>query len=282
MAGTGLENRRNILPQPEIPKKVPGVFGPDYSFADSVPLPGQIGVRDGDDFNSVMDAVKGAAFYMDTIGFGEASTGLTRGMPLKPIGVNSWLRTGMKCSNGAEAWSYLEGIPRGDALGKRLADGLKSAGFPGMRGLAPGMIEDAKEALNPVPILGAVFGSGFPVCRLESKPVGDQDGKIQNPSTGAYYVENPESVEYKGGKPFQSRWVVAGDLDQGAWEKAPKTHCPDGYPVKNHRDSDCKKEIMSMRYEGFNGGGIFPFNTNAVLTAVALVGVGLFITKLKY
>ena len=36
----GLENRSAILPTPNIPDKTPGVFGPDYSFADNVPLPG--------------------------------------------------------------------------------------------------------------------------------------------------------------------------------------------------------------------------------------------------
>lgn len=250
MAGTGLETRTNILPTPNIPTKVPGVFGPDYSFADNLPLPGQVGVRDGGNLSDVVDAVKGAAYYIDMIGFGESSSPLTRGMPVKPLGVNTWMRTGQKCSNGADMWMYVEGIPKGDALGKRVQDGLRSAGLPGMRGLAPGILEDAKGALDPFPVMSAVFGSGFPLCRLESKPVGDQDGNIQNKATGNYYVENPETVVRRDGRPHQARWVMDRSLDQASWEKAQKTHCPNGLPKKNHRDNDCSKDIISNQ-QGF-------------------------------
>jgi hypothetical protein len=251
MSGIGLEKRTSILPVPEIPQKTPGVFGPDYSFADNIPLPGQVGVRDGGNLSDVIDAMKGAAFYVDTIGFGEPSSRLTQGMPLKPLGVQTWMRTGLKCSNGADAWMYVDGIPKGNALGKRLQDGLKSAGLPGMRGLAPGILEDVQSALDPVPIMGAVFGSGFPRCRFEIKPVGDQDGRIQNPGSGAFYIENPETVIQRNGRPHQGRWVQETTLDQTSWEKAPKTHCPNGFPKQNHRDNDCKKELQSNRMEGF-------------------------------
>ncbi len=246
-----MEKRTSILPTPEIPQKTPGVFGPDYSFADNIPLPGEVGVRDGGDLGDVIDAVKGAAFYVDTIGFGEPSSALTRGMPLKPLGVQTWMRTGLKCSNGADAWMYVDGIPQGNALGKRVQDGLRSAGLPGMRGLAPGILEDVQSALDPMPIMGAVFGSGFPQCRYEIKPVGDQDGRIKNPGSGAFFVENPETVIQRNGRPHQGRWVQEKTLDQASWEKAPKTHCPDGFPKENHRDSDCKKELQSTRMEGF-------------------------------
>jgi hypothetical protein len=250
----GLETRSNILPVPAIPDKVPGIFGPDFSFADQIPLPGQVGVRNGDSFGDVLDSVKAVAFYADTIGFGEPSSFLTRGMPLKPLGVNTWLRTGMKCSNGADMWMYQQGIPTGNALGKRMADGLESAGLPRLRGLAPGILEDVQEALNPAPVLSAVFGSGYPSCRFEEKPVGDQDGKIQNPATKAYYVENPQTVKQKDGRAVQGRWVQDAMLTKDQWEKTPKTHCPDGYPIKNHKDGKCENPLISMSMEGFTDG----------------------------
>lgn len=241
----GLESRTQILPQPSIPAKVPGIFGPDYSFADSIPLPGDIGVRDGNDIQSVIDAAKGAAFYIDTIGFGGSSSSLTRGMPLKPIGVNTFMRTGFVCSNGADMWMYNAGIPTGNALGKRLADGLQSAGFPAMKGLAPGILEDVQSALDPAPLMSAIFGSGNPMCVYKEEQVGDQDHKILNPATNRYYVENPETVYYRDGVPYQKRWVYYDDLTSDAYKKSPKTFCPDGTAVANHRDTDCLKEIVS-------------------------------------
>ncbi len=247
----GLESRNNILPVPAIPDKTPGVFGPDFSFGDQIALPGQVGVRSGDSFGDVLDSVKAVAFYADTIGFGEPSSSLTQGMPLKPLGVNTWIRTGMTCSNGAEMWIYQQGIPTGNALGKRLADGLESAGLPRLRGLAPGILEDVQEALNPVPVMSAVFGSGYPACRFEEKPVGDQDGNIQNPATKAYYIENPETVKKQGGVALQGRWVQDAMLTKDQWENTPKTHCPDGFPLKSHKDGKCENPLISMSMEGF-------------------------------
>ncbi len=70
MASVGLEERTSILPTPSIPQG-PSVLGPDYSYSDNVTLPGEIGVREGDSMESVIDAVRGVAYYVDTIGFGE-------------------------------------------------------------------------------------------------------------------------------------------------------------------------------------------------------------------
>ncbi len=247
--GGGLETRTEILPKPDIPQG-PGVFGPPYSFADNVKLPGEIGVRDGDTMASVMDSVKGVAYYVDTIGFGESSNPLTQGMDLKPIGVNYWLPTGFTCSNGAKMYQYNESIPKGDALGKRVDDGLRSAGLPRLRGLAPGIMEDAKSALNPIPMVQAIFGSGYPQCRYVVKPVGDQDGRLQN-AGGEYYVEDPESVQMIEGRPHQGRWMFDKSLSKDQWDKAPKTHCPDGYPIKNHINLDCTKGLSRRSMEGF-------------------------------
>ena len=257
----GLENRTSILPTPKIPDKVPGIFGPDYSFADNVPLPGSIGVRDGNTVESVVGAVKGVAYYVDTIGFGESSSSLTGGMGLKPIGVNTFMKTGFTCSNGADMWMYNEGIPTGNALGKRLADGLKSAGMPGMRGLAPGILEDVETALDPKPIMSAMFGSSTPVCKYVTERVGDQDNVFKNTTTKSFYVDNPEIVfcsngakpnlvlgTCDGGVPMQGRWVRDSDT---AMVEAKPTFCPDGYPIGNHTDSDCLKPITKLSIEGY-------------------------------
>ena len=102
--GGGNDNRTSILPAQDTSSI--GTTPPNYSFADELPMPDQIGVRRGGSLNDVADAVRGIAYYSDMIGFGGPSTGLTRGMPNKPfpMGVNHYLRTMTKCSNGADMW----------------------------------------------------------------------------------------------------------------------------------------------------------------------------------
>jgi hypothetical protein len=251
----GLETRKSILPKPNIPDKVPGILGPDYSGADNVPLPGQVGIHTGDSINSVVDAVKGTAYYIDLIGFGESTNSLTSGLGVKRLGVNTFMRTGFKCANGADMWMYNEGIPNGSALGKRLSDGLASAGLPQLRGIAPGILEDAQNALDPRPVMQTVFGTGYPNCKLVTLRVGDQDGNIQNSSTGAYFVENPESV-FPGpdGFPAQKRWVYDRDLTNEQYDAVQKTHCPDGISKANHRDTDCLKQVLSQGFQDYDDG----------------------------
>jgi len=249
----GLENRTEILPEPVIPSNIPGVFGPDYSFADNIPVPAQVGVVDGNTVDSVVNAVKGAGYYIDTIGFGQSSSSLTAGMGVRPLGVNTFTPTGFTCANGASMWMYMEGIPTGNALGKTLAQGLASSGMPQMRGLAPGILEDAERALDPNPMMAAVFGTGYPKCKYVMKKVGDQDGKIQNPATGNYYVDDPGSVVYQGRVPMQGRWVHDTDVDMDGYNAVAKDYCPNGYPKANHQDSDCLKPLQSRQMSGTSG-----------------------------
>jgi hypothetical protein len=275
----GLEKRTSILPTPAAEPMGPGLLGPDYSFADNLALPGQVGVRDGDDMGSVIDSVKAVGYYVDMIGFGESSTGLSRGVGPgggpRPLGVRTWMKTGLKCSNGAEMWTYMDGVPTGNALGIRIKDGLASAGLPGMRGLAPGIMEDAQNALDPMPILKTAFGTGFPQCRFEAQPVGDQDGNIQNATTGGYYIQNPETVFQKDGRAHQKRWVHSRDLTQEEWERETKTHCADGYLVDNHRDSNCANPLESTT-EGFQGSWM-----TAGLATVAVLGCAVLFMRMR-
>jgi hypothetical protein len=247
----------------------PGMFGPNYSFADNLPLPRDVGVREGDTLTSVVDSVKAVAYYVDMIGFGEASSGLSRSLNPKPLGVNTWLETPQVCSNGANMWVHMQGIPTGEALGKRVKDGLASAGLPGMRGLAPGMLEDAQSALNPIPVMKSMFGSGLPGCRFIEKEVGDQDGEIQNIATKDYYVFDKDTVIKRDNRSFQKRWAYDRDLTQKQWDKAKKTHCPNGYLKQNHANKDCSKDLLS-RAEGFSGFQIKPWINVGLLTAIIL------------
>ena len=233
----GAENRANILPTSD--PAGPGFLGPNYDPSNFIPLPGDIGVRRGDNLSDVTNAVKGVAYYSDLIGFGESSNNLTRGMDFQHFGVNYFMRTGAKCSNGAEMWMYVETIPKGDVLGERIKKGLESSGLPAMRGLAPGMLEDVKGALDPRPVIGALFNGAYPSCRKVTQPVGDEKGRVADPETGDLWVEGP--VEMRNGKPYQTRWIQDKTLSREQWENDKKTMKPDGTPIVSQQQKTIEK-----------------------------------------
>jgi hypothetical protein len=228
----GSESRNSILPTASV-----GTFGSSYSPSDAMMSPAQLGIRVGNSMGDVVNAVKGVGFYIDQIGFGEPSTSLTNGMPLKPLGVNYFLKTGATCSNGADMWHYMEGIPTGDALGKGVQRAMADMGMPALRGLAPGMIEDAKNALNPAPLMNAMFGSGYPQCKQVTRQVGDAYNRIQDPSTGDYWITDPDTASFNGSQYTQTRWVQDTysngkpiNMDREQWEKTEKAYNANGTP----------------------------------------------------
>lgn len=231
----GSEQRTSILPS-MIPAEL-GFFGSPYSPADAMKTPPQLGIKVGDSIGDVVQAVKGVGFYTDQIGFGAPSTGLTNGMPLQPLGVNYFLNTGTICSNGAQMWEYVQGIPDGTALGEGMKRTMEEMGLPPLKGLAPGMIEDVKRALDPSPLIQSVFGSGYPQCRQVTLQVGDAYGRREDPSTGEKWISDADTAVFRDGKWFQTKWVQdvnqKGDpiqLTRDQWVATPKTHLPDGRP----------------------------------------------------
>lgn len=243
----GNDKRANVLPVKEA--SGPGFLGPDYNPADEMLPPASIGVKRGGELGDVLGAVKGVIYYGDMIGFGEASSSFTKGMPgLKPLGVNYFVNSGLICSNGASMWEYVQTIPTGGALGEKVKQAIRGVGLPQMRGMAPGILEDAQFALNPMPVINAVVGSGYPQCRLVKKPVGDFDGKIYNVD-GVLLVDKEGLVE-ENGRYYQEHWIqdrkVRGNprpgeepdehyarsdaiqLPYDEWDKAPKTHNENG------------------------------------------------------
>ena len=271
MAQQGNETRSTILPS-QSPKGL-GFFGSPYSAVDALPTPRQINVRDDDTLDSVIDAVKGVAYYTDTIGFGESTNFLSRNMGLEPLGVNYFMNTGQTCSNGATMYQYFEGIPTGNALGGKIGKALAEQGM-GLKGLVPGMVEDAQSALNPSPLLNAMLGSGYPQCRLLTAQVGDMKGRIADPDTGKPWIETPETaVRGAGGRMYQSRWVIDTDADKNPitltkaqWDATPKTMNPDGTPKSK---------------EGFETSMLMTASTAAVVSILLLIGYGLLSRRVR-
>jgi hypothetical protein len=232
----GSEKRTSILPN-MIPNEL-GFFGSPYNPANAMKTPPQLGIGVGSSIGDVVKAVKGVGFYTDQIGFGAPSTGLTRGMPLQPLGVNYFLNTGTICSNGAQMWEYVQGIPDGTAFGEGMKRTMEEMGLPPLKGLAPGMIEDAKRALDPSPLIQSVFGSGYPQCRQVTLQVGDAYGRREDPSTEEKWISDADSAVFRNGKWFQTKWVQDINpktkepiqLTRDQWVATPKTHLPDGRP----------------------------------------------------
>jgi len=237
----GTETRGQILPAKETEDI--GYVLPNYDFAGNLRTPKSIGVSRGGNLDDITNAGKGIAYYVDVIGFGEASSSFTQGMPFDKMGINFFTKTGLQCANGADMWTYFQGIPKGDALGATIQRAMNEMGFPALRGLAPGMIEDTKSALDPMPILQATFGNVYPDCELKTLPVGDDRGLIKDPISGDEWAKG--DVQYVQGRPQQTRWIQKQDrsrnpvyMSQADWLATPKTMNADGSPKQSSGFAD--------------------------------------------
>jgi hypothetical protein len=143
-------------------------------------------------------------------------------------------------------WVYVNGIPKGDALGKRAQTAMQQAGLPSLRGLAPGILEDAQAALNPAPIVDAVFGTGYVKCKSVKLPVGDAQGRIKG-RDGKEWIRAlyPGDIQYDGSTPTQTRWVLDRQIRQEEFDAEEKVFCPDGSQKKSHPEGDCAKPMTA-------------------------------------
>ena len=201
----GNDKRANVLPIKAA--SGPGFLGPNYNPVDEMLPPASIGVHRGGNLDDVIGAVKGVIYYGDMMGFGQSSSRFTEGMPgLVPLGVNYFINSGLNCSNGATMWEYVQTIPTGSALGEKVKAALAGVGLPALRGMAPGILEDAESALNPAPVINAVVGSGFPQCRLVKMMVGNSYGQITN--VDGNLLVDPNGLILGGdGRYYQERWI---------------------------------------------------------------------------
>jgi hypothetical protein len=229
-------------------KDSPGFMGPAYSFADELPVPGEIGVRAGGDPGAIFDAAAGVNYYVDAIGFGQKT--MFNFTDMQPLGLRYFISTGATCSNGALMWEYVDTTPKGDILGQRVDKALGSMGLPRMRGLAPGILEDARDALNPMPIFRAAMGSGYPKCTKVTLPVGDLKGNIRSP-----YDQNVQWIKgHVDPGPAQTKWVHAKDGDGNPifmnstdYQNEPKIYYPDGSPIEGFENPAFWEKYIDKR-----------------------------------
>jgi hypothetical protein len=257
-ANLGNEKRLQILPVIEPPMDY---LGPSYNPADELRTPGGIGIKRDDTLSSVFTAIKGVAYYTDMIGFGASSNEYSKGFPLEPLGINYFMRTGQQCSNGADMYHYVEGIPKGDALGKSVKKALGEMGIPEIRGLAPGIIEDTKEATDPIPLLGALLGGAYASCKLDKRPVGDARGRITNGEDR--WIDGP--VQYgNDGRYYQTRWVQDKTINKMQYDCTPK---------KYNKDGTERNELPPIPEECFYEEEGFTTQNNNMLTAFITLSI---------
>jgi hypothetical protein len=135
---------------------------------------------------------------------------------------------------------YFDGVTRGDMLGTHVEQALASAGLPGLRGMAPGIVENAFDALDPRPIIAAVTSTGYPVCEPVQCPVGDSNGEIQNINNASQPYIVDATIPNQNGVASQIRWVQSYDdtgspinLTKDEFAAVPKCYNADGTYVTN-------------------------------------------------
>lgn len=196
------------------------LLGPKYDYTNELKAPREIGVKTGSSFDDITNALAGFNYYIDAIGFGE-STGMAKANGLKnqPLGARYFMPTGATCSNGALMYEYIDNIPKG--LPGRAGKEIQQTLGVGFRGLAPGIVEDAASALNPVRLFKAAIDSPYARCKKVVLPVGDFNGKLKSDYDNTVWVQGP--VEMVSGKPHQTRWVFDTSVSQEEFDRTPKT-----------------------------------------------------------
>lgn len=223
----------------------PGILGPDYNYADYIPVPSEVGVREDASVAGIMDAIGGMNYYVDTIAFGHKT--MMNRHDLSPLGIKYFMPTGAICPNGAAMYEYIDTVPSGKLMGDRWTRGLASMGIPPMQGLAAGVMEDAASALNPVPLLMAAAGSGYPKCVQVTAPVGDLKGNIHSLDGNPYVAGSIQNGS-------QTRWVQEKDAygypvftDMVSFLNEKKIYYPDGSLI-NSQEEGFKDESFLDRY----------------------------------
>jgi hypothetical protein len=215
--------------------------GPTYNFADELRTPSELGIgRDGS-FGGIMRAVGGINYYTDAIGFGESTMiARSQGMNQKPLGINYFMKTGQICSNGADEYEYITSIPSG--LPGRVGKEVQKTLGVSMRGLAPGIVEDAAKALNPMPYFQAAIGSGYVQCKKITRSVGDLNGSVKS-SFDPNNVWIKDAYTLVNGKPHQTQWVFDKYISMEEYDAAKKTEAVP--PVKEGFGTELGAELSA-------------------------------------
>jgi len=237
------------------------VLGPTYDYSREIKTPGEIGIQFGNgSWNGINNAAAGIDYYGSVIGYGESS-GMAAAdfrqpkMTQHPLGLRYFTKTGVSCSNGADMYEYVNTIPGGlpGRLGKEIEDTLGVH----LRGLAPGMFEDAAKALNPMPMFNAVMNTGYARCRKVALPVGDIEGNIVSSGSNnkTWWIDPSKETITTGpdGKPQVAHWIFDSWVTAEEYNTDTKV-----YPKKDANNNIIESFQSALSTLPLNNGGETP------------------------
>ncbi len=146
-------------------------------------------------------------------------------------------------------------------MGKRVTKELNNMGFPKLQGLAPGILEDAASATNPIPFLQAANG-GYARCKKVERRVGSNDWPYIRSRKNEKEVWIKAPVQYKkDGFPYQTRWVLDKWISQKEWDCTPKTETGsvEGFENQSH-----SSQIAAVVLLGLLGVAVYQFQKQRV------------------
>jgi hypothetical protein len=121
---------------------------------------------------------------------------LTKDLPIKPSGKNEFIRSGQTCSNGADMYVYIQGVP------------TTKGGLP-MNGLVPGFLLDSYQAFNVNALIDTMTNNAYPECKQAELPIG-----------------------MAGSREKEKRWIESRRISKQRYDCTPKTFAADGTPIK--------------------------------------------------
>jgi hypothetical protein len=188
---------------------------PKYDYAQELATPTELGLGRGGGFDQIGNAIAGVNYYFDAVGFGDA-TGFARMWgnrqfreKQQPLGIQFFTRTGRTCPNGEPMYEYISTIPQGDIVGKRVKDEARKMGLPPLKGLGPGLLEDARDALNPAPFAKALNGEPIKCKKLRAR-VGDARGRLASQKDPSQVWITGDVQRDTQGFPTQEFWIQEG------------------------------------------------------------------------
>ena len=177
-------------------------LGPYYNFADEMKYPSELDIkRDGSverGSAQIERNVAGIQYYVDAMAYGNPTKsvpgyGRVNYIDQQPMGLRYFFNTGQQCSNGADMYQYMTTITQGMPMG--MGNGLEKLLGNKLQGLAPGVLQDSFDAMNPLPIFTAAMGTGYPKCKLMEAPVGDANGEIKSRFQKPVFNQNPTGAD---------------------------------------------------------------------------------------
>ena len=213
-----------------------GLLGPNYSFADELPTPSEMGIGRSGTFGGITRSVGGIKYYVDAMAFGENSFSDVLGSirDQRPLGIRYFIKTGQSCHNGADMYEYINTVP----------NGVKVPGFDlRLRGLGPGILDDTIAGVNPMPYFESAMGTSYAKCKKVTLPVGDDNGNTTSTiDPNAVWIKEPAQSKYvgngqlkgvsAGNKPHHTRWVFDTYISQEEYTNTPKLFKPGDLPTE--------------------------------------------------